>query len=342
MICSAGDAKLVEVSSLSEVEIMISKPCLSVILLMTIFLVAVFPVVAQSPAEDDIGLKQTFDLAGQRSKETQYYLMESTLVEYALNGDRTNSDTYRLRLKCVPGEKAGWDGDKYTCVRFTLQQGDAAEVSIPTLEGWTYIFTDGIDDKGQVFGIDHGKFESLIDANGNALPPGKVYHVYNAFIDFHSFCNVFAERPAEGNGIQDLKEIGQEVVHAAAFSEPPVSLGSNVGEGSVFRNGRITLEFKGLSLVNGRRCALLEYDSGESSFEMVMKPTPDMEIQTVGSSHYKGDIYKDLSTSWVQKVTMTEFVISETTLPIPPDRVNSIVERSILILNVGRNEPDSD
>jgi hypothetical protein len=56
--------------------------------------------------------------------------------------------------------------------------------------------------------------------------------------------------------------------------------------GSSFKNGQITLEFKGLSVVNGKDCALIAYDSGESSFKILMQPTPEMQIQIVGSSHY--------------------------------------------------------
>jgi len=132
-----------------------------------------------------------------------------------------------------------------------------------------------------------------------------------------------------GNGIQDLKKIGQEIVHAAAFSEPPVHLGSGVSEGSFFKNGKIMLAFKGLGWVNERPCAVVGYDSGESSFQMTVNPTPELQIQTTGSSHYFGDIYKDLKTKWVQKVTMTEFVVSETALPTPPTKINSVIERRI-------------
>jgi hypothetical protein len=299
------------------------------------FFVLVNIVEAQSPSI----LDKKFDLAGEHSQETQYFLMESRLIVYTLDGTRVSADIYRLRLKCVPAKIAGKEGDEYTCVRFTLQQGDALEAAIPALENWTYVFKQaGIDEKGQVFGIDHDKFENLVDSNGNTLPPDKAYHFYNAFIDFHSFCNVFAERTQEGNGIQDLTNIGQRIVHATAFTEPPVNLGSNVAEGSFFKNGEITLEFKGLSIVNSRHCALLEYDSGESSFKMIMKPAPNMEIQTVGSSHYKGDIYKDLKANWVQKVTMDEIVVSETTLPMPPNKINFVSERNIIIRNVSEKE----
>jgi len=63
-----------------------------------------------------------------------------------------------------------------------------------------------------------------------------------------------------------------------------------------------------------------------------------MEIRTVGSSHYKGDIYIDLVTNWVKKVTMDELVVTETTLPMPPGKINAVIERNIVIRNVSAKE----
>jgi len=287
-------------------------------------------------------LQQTFDLSGECSAEVQFFEMESRLIAYALDGKRTSTDVFRLRLKCVPARLSGKQADEYTCAEFTVQLGDAAPVSVPALRGWTYLFgttPDDVDEKGQVFGIDHGKFAKLVDAEGKMVPPDKSYHVYNAFIDFHSFCNVFA-RPvaAGGKGIQDLKRIGDRIVHAAAFTEPPVGLGSDVANGSAFKNGKVTLELKGLSRVDGAACALVAYDSGESSFRMIAKPTPEMEIRSVGSSHYLGDLYVDLATRWVRKATMYELVVAETTLPMAPHKVNAVIEREILIRNVDKDE----
>lgn len=295
----------------------------------------------ESSVSGDSILRQTFDLGGQRSQQAQYYLMESRLIYYALDGARTGTDVYRLRLKCVPAKLAGKEGDEYTCVQFTFQQGEAAETLIPALAGWSYVFKrteTGMDEKGQVLSIEHSKFENLVDGNGKAIPPDKSYQIYNTFIDFHSFCNIFAEKTPSGRGIQDLKWIGQKIVHAAAFTEPPVNLGSNVSEGSTFKNGEITLELKGLSLVNEAPCAVVGYDSGESHFKMIMNLLPNMEIRSVGSSHYMGDIYIDLATNWVQKATLDEFVVAETTLPIAPNKMNSVIERHSLIRNVSKEE----
>ncbi|HMJ65157.1 MAG TPA: hypothetical protein VK615_07380 [Candidatus Binatia bacterium] len=277
---------------------------------------------AQSTPE----LFRTFDLGVKRTPAPQFFVMESKFMLYARDGKRIGTDVYRLRLKSNPAQ-AGKDGDEYTCARFTWQPQGGVEAAIPALTDWSYVFK-AAGDKGQMFGIDSGKFERLADSNGKTLPADKGYHVYNAFIDFHSFCNVFADRAAPGRGIQDLKKVGDKIVHAAAFSKPPV----NSGE-SFFENGEITLELKGLSQVNGRACALVGYDSGESSFKMQLKGT-----QTAGSSHYFGDIYKDLANGWVQRATMTEIVVSETTVATPPNKVNAVVERAIDIRNVSEKE----
>ena len=173
-----------------------------------------------SPPSSDSMLDREFQLAGTRSQEAQYFLMESRLITYALDGRRVGTDIFRLRLKCVPAGIAGTAGDEFTCARFTLQQGDAPEMEIPALEDWAYVLNQaGMDEKGRVFGIDHGKFENLVDRSGAAISPDKAYHVYNAFIDFHSFCDVFAVSAGEGKGIQDLKKIGQKIVHSGITND---------------------------------------------------------------------------------------------------------------------------
>jgi hypothetical protein len=67
---------------------------------------------------------------------------------------------------------------------------------------------------------------------------------------------------------------------------------------------------------------------------MLMKPMANMKITTKGSSHYWGDIYKDLSSGWIQKATLHEMVVSQTTIPGMTSKTNSVVERSIVIKNV--------
>ena len=265
--------------------------------------------------------------------------MESKIENHAPDGTPLGWEVYRLYLRCVPSADRS-RGDQYTCLKFSFQLSKSPEVSIPSLANWTYTFVltpNGKDEKGQVFGIDHSKFEKLTDENGKSIAAGNSYFIYNAFIDFHSLV-MFSERTAAGKGIQDLRHIGDKIVHAAAFTQAPVSLGGNVAEGSFFKNGEVTLEFKALAAVNGKTCALLEYDSGESSFYMLMKPMVNMEVTTRGSSHYWGDIYKDVSGGWIQRGTLHEIVISESTLPGQSNKMNGVFERSIDIRNVKHEE----
>lgn len=286
---------------------------------------------------DDSILRGSFDLAAPRSRDPQTYEMETRIITYALDGKRVNTDVLKLRLTCAPAKAGSGDADVYTCKRFAVQFGTEPEVEVPAMAGWSYPFKAGAgtDEKGRVFGIDHAQFEKLVDANGKPLPIDKAYFVYNAFIDFHAFCNVFAEPAAGGKGIQDLKRIGDKVVHAAAFTEAPVNLGSGIKEGSTFKNGEVTLEFKGLSLVDNAACAVMTYDSGQSSFQMLMNPMPNMEVRSVGGSHYKGDIHIDLATRWVRKATMDELVVTESTVPMLTNKINTVIERNVTIQNVG-------
>lgn len=286
---------------------------------------------------DDALLHRTFDLAGPHSAQAQLFEMETRVITYAPDGKRVNTDVLKLGLKCAPAGLTGKDADEYTCTKYTVQFGVGREVAVPALAGWSYLFKSGhagLDDKGQMFGIDHAKFENLADANSQPLPVDKSYYVYNSFIDFHAFCNVFAVPAAGGKGIQDLKSLGQKVVHAAAFTEPPVNLGSGIAKGSTFKNGEVTLELKGLGLVEGAACALLGFDSGQSSFQMLIKPIPTMEVRCVGASHYKGDIYVDLATHWVRKAVMDELVVTQSTVPTLPNPINTVIERNLVIRNL--------
>ena len=91
-----------------------------------------------------------------------------------------------------------------------------------------------------------------------------------------------------------------------------------------------------MSIVNKKETAIVHYDSGESSFKMIMEPMPGVTINTLGRSHYFGDIFIDLNTKWVQKIVMAEIVIAQSKLPFPPNEISSIAERQSQILNVSQ------
>ena len=171
-------------------------------------------------------LGQHFQLGEERTREPRYYEMGTRIVYYEPDGKRKPHVNLRLLLKCEPVGTSSQEGYRYTCVKIAYQQMGKPEVGIPALAGWSYVFKrteqGGYDQNGLVLGIEHSKFQGLSDAQGNPMPPEMSYALYNAFIDFHAFCNNFAERSDSGKGIQHLNKIGQEIVHNSAFSEPSV------------------------------------------------------------------------------------------------------------------------
>jgi len=284
-----------------------------------------------------------YHLGAEPSQQKQYYIMRSEMKAFSQSGELEGTDTYTLHLTCTPALKDGISTFEYTCFRMAIKDSDGTETTIPGLDNWSYIADPvGIDKDNNVFGIDAGFFQTLTDSDGNVLTFDKAYHVYNTFIDYQSFCFVFGAPHPNYNGIQNLTTVGQKIIHGAANSKAPVHLGTTIKEGSYFQNGEITLVFKGLSEVNDKSCVLLEVDSGDSSFNMVLQPAPNVEVVVKGYSHYNADIYKDIETSWVQKVEFTEMVIAETALPGPEQqKMHSVVERNILIENVSEKEFNS-
>jgi len=284
-------------------------------------------------------LRGPFNLSVDRKPETLYFHMQTEFVHMGFNGKRTGTETYLLRLRCIPAASSRKRLDQYTCGGFCLRLNSEDVVTIPALRLWDYEFDpmSGADGKGPVFGVPHNKFEDITDSRGNELSPDIRYAIYNNFIDFHALNDVFS-RPMFGKGIEKLKLVGDRIVHPAAFTEAPVNLGTAVKPGSVFRNGEITLEFKGISVVDGALCTLIGYDSGESTLKMIMASPGGPDVLTEGGSEYKGDIYIDLETGWVRKVTLDEFISTETGAANGQVKVNRYTVRHLLLRLVSQEE----
>ena len=260
-------------------------------------------------------LEKDFDLVGERSMEVQYYEVQTEVATRSSSGKLKSTDIYRQRLMVEPGGGAAGKADKFTCARFSVQRDDSPEVTIPALEGFSYevdkelLDKNDLDDQGQLYGIPEATFEGLIDHTGAKLSFEVGYQVYSAFFYYHGFTD-YAEPTAQGKGVQDLKKLGDKIVHEAAFVESPIP-GTLAKEGSSWKNGEVTLEFKGLTVLDDRPCAILGFDSGDCPWVMPMTYMPVMNLKTIGNSNYRGDIYLDLESKWVRKL---EMILSEITV----------------------------
>ena len=193
----------------------------------------------------------------------------------------------------------------------------------------------GADDRGPLWGIPQDKFANLHDSEGKALPFTARYAIYDCFIDFHSINDAFGRSMKFGRGIQDLKEIGQKIIHPAAFVEALLRFGGEIGPGSSFRNGEVSLEFKAVSLVDGSPCALIGYDAGESNLKMVIPVSDNRVSLSEGGSQYKGDMYVDLVTHWVRRATLDEYMVIETSTPDSSSKLYQYTTRHISLKSIG-------
>ena len=283
-------------------------------------------------------LQGPFDLAVGRTPQTQYYHMQTQFIHIGFDGRRTGVETYLLRLGCVPADESGKSLDEYTCREFGLQLNDGPIVTLPALQLFTYQFDQlsGVIHKGPFFGIPQAPFLGLKDDLGNQLPPDICYATYNNFVDFHALGSVFSRPMQFVKGIEQLKVIGDRIVHPGAFTEAPVSLEGVVKSGSTFRNGELALELKGISLVDDRPCALVNYDSGESTLRMAFIQGTGEDVEMDGGSEYAGDIYIDLASGWVRKVTLDEFVVTRTHTASLPAKIPGYTARHILLRLISR------
>ncbi len=264
------------------------------------------------------GLRGPFDLSSERKRETHNFRMDTKYVHFGMNGERLGTESYLLRIKYTPNARATGDADQYTCSELQLQSNGGPHITISELSHWAYSFNlmlSGADERKPLWGIPQDKFSNLTDDAGKLLPFTLRYAIYDTFIDFHSINDAFGRPMKYGKGIQDLREIGQRVVHPASFVEATIRFGTEIKPGSTFRNGEVTLELKGVSIVDGSPCALIGYDAGESGLKMVIPVSNDQDSFSAGGSQYKGDMYIDLATHWVRKATLDEYMVIETSTP---------------------------
>jgi hypothetical protein len=276
-------------------------------------------------------LKGQFDLSSERKREAHSFQMETKYIHFGLNGKRLGTESYLLKILYIPKAE---NVDEYRCSELELQINDSPPVTIPQLGNWAYVFNptlSGADDRGPLWGIPQDKFANLNDSQGKALPFTIRYALYDCFIDFHSINDAFGRPMKFGKGIQDLKELGQRIVHLASYVQASLKFGAEIRPGSSFRNGEVSLELKGLSLVDGSPCAIVAYDAGESDLKMIIPIAAGEDSVSEGGSQYKGDIYVDLATRWVRKATLDEYLVTETSIPDSPSKFNQYTTRHIFL-----------
>jgi len=241
----------------------------------------------------------------------RYYVQETQFVHI----DSTAADRVRdlyVQLRLVPAALSGKGGDECTVREFLIRSGANEPRPSGSLPAGSYVFgaaTTASTRRARSSACPC-KFESLTTSRGAKLGASPAIPIYNSFIDFHSFCDSSPGRRREG-GIQDLKAIGHRSTRRPSPSRRS-NLGQGIKEGSVFRNGDIRLSFKGIGLVTGRP-ARRQLRFGREHLEDD-RAMAGQDIVTEGGSEYLGTSISTWRPRWVRKVTLDEFVVTETRL----------------------------
>jgi hypothetical protein len=107
-------------------------------------------------------LLREYDLVGERKQEPHYYEIQTELATHSSKGKVKSVDTYREFLRVEPGNRSAGEPDRFICGRFYVQRGDGPEVTIPSLEGFSYevnkelLDKNDLDEHGQLYAIPSG------------------------------------------------------------------------------------------------------------------------------------------------------------------------------------------
>lgn len=128
--------------------------------------------------------------------------------------------------------------------------------------------------------------------------------------------------------ISQIKRIGDRVSTPGAHQEggwdfPPLVTDSN------FANGDYDTMFTGLSMIDGKTCAILEYINADSRLSSKMQATPKMLFDQDGTSNFWGHIYVDSETGKLIKGDLYEYVIVQIEGP-PLTKPMRLFERRII------------
>lgn len=249
--------------------------------------------------EMPVDLNGTFDLGSAPVQKPRYYEAETRIFQFGPGGRRNLQATTRLHLQ------VGWKGEgaqaprHYTCGRFAMSYGKAKQEStIPALAGWSYQLDDS--DPAVVFGIPHDRFKGLVDDAQRPIGPMEAMNVWCGFIDFHAALDSLLK-----DGAKALRRVGDHAT-VERGQKAPLDFEGVLPKGAVFHIGDLAFHFDGIGRGENGPCALIRFDAGDSTIKI---PTGEKSSLSAGHSRYRGAIWVDLATRWMERCDWEEVVL---------------------------------
>lgn len=138
-------------------------------------------------------------------------------------------------------------------------------------------------------------------------------------------------------GISEIKKIGDRVSTPGAHQEGGWDFPPMITD-STFANGDYDTMFTGLSIIDGKTCAILEYINADSRLSSKMQVTPKMLFDQDGTSNFWGHIYVDLTSGKLIKGDLYEYVIVQVEGPPIPEPMRLFERRIVEIEKITKEQ----
>jgi len=280
----------------------------NIIIFIIVFIISVLIASATGPnllfgselAEDE--LMKEYDLTFKDKKgDIDFYAMRS--VYY--HGNSIGITQNREEFLCSFQREVLKVTDDSLMVRYTWKKFEAGmgKGENEKITEWkTYSFSDGIS-----YEIDLNCPNYLDAVDYEPIPKTIlgmkfVVNIMDAHAQFDLLRN-------ENNGnISKLKKVGDRITvndahKSSSWDFPPLITESD------FTNGDYETFFTGIGIVDGKKCAVLEYINTESKLKNKTQISPNMTMKMEGITNFWGHIYVDLESSKLIRGDLYEYVV---------------------------------
>jgi hypothetical protein len=251
-------------------------------------------------AEYDLSLKEAAGDVSYYSMRTVYYHGNSLGITQSR--EELLSAFKREAVKIDKGThlvKFAWKKAKIGQAKKNQKEINDWE-NLPFAVGFTYLLDfEHIDFPGQ---IDFSPFPNTLQ--------GMKFMVN--ILDAHAQFDLL--RTESAGGINRIKKPGDKISNPGAGQSTAWDCNAFIQD-SDFTNGKYETMFTGICMLDGKKCAVLEYINSESRLRSKTRITPKMIVEQEGTSNFWGHIFIDLETGSLVRGDLYEYVVVHATMP---------------------------
>lgn len=308
-----------------------------IIILIAMFVLASLPMCLPGAQKDSDDLAKEYDLSFKdKQGEVDYYRMKTIYYHGDSMGIIQNRDEYLASFK---REVLKVDQDSHL-VKFTWKSCKSGHSTKP--QGEITEWKELAFSKGFTYQINFSSpdyFLSTVDTE--PIPKTLVgMRFWVKIMDAHAQFELLRTEPH--GAISKVKKIGDRITSPGAnqsggWDLPPLITDSH------FNNGGYETIFTGICLLEGKKCAVLEYINTDSTLSSKMQLNPEDVFETEGTSNFWGHLYVDLESRKLIKGDLYEYVVMHVKNPKYFPQPMRIFERRLIeIWKIQKEEFEKD